>query len=100
MRLRVFGFILLGLSFITLGAYVLSRTKLDLSQVQQDGSSVQVKTSFPNATCQKTLSAKFPFVAFSCDQLEDGQAEELNLVFEPDVRINQVEQTTPEAVSP
>lgn len=68
MRLRIISSVILGIFLIALMSYILGNTKLDASSLLQDDSSLTVETQFPNANCQKKLSASFPFVTFSCVQ--------------------------------
>lgn len=67
-RLWVVG-ILVGLALLAaLAVWVLGNTRFELDAAAGADGELTVETSFPAATCRKTLSREFPFVRFRCDE--------------------------------
>ena len=60
--LWVLGF----LGIVALIAFVLANSQVKLSLQSNNETSLKVETSFPNASCSKTLSRDFPFAVISC----------------------------------
>ena len=49
-----------------LAVYLLANTRLDTSNSVQT-EQLEIKTEFPNARCNKTVSQTFPFVTLECN---------------------------------
>lgn len=73
----ILGFILLGLAIFSLGLYLFQHSQISIGETSDEG--LSVRSHFPQADCQKTISAKFPFVRFKCEEkLEPEKLEPEN----------------------
>jgi len=53
---------------IAIIAFVLTNAQVNLSLEEHTERSLKVETSFPNASCSKTLSHNFPFAIIRCEE--------------------------------
>lgn len=77
LKRRLFlGFIGLAL-LLSLASYVLKNTKIQIQSSDTGMSSIGISTQFPEATCQKSLKASFPFVQFHCSAAASPKPEQI-----------------------
>lgn len=80
--LWVLGFV----AIVAFSAFVLSNSQVNLSLASANERSLKVETSFPNATCSKTLSQDFPFAVIRCEEVVKVAEDSIN-EHESDVKL-------------